>query len=114
MDGSLSLEPPVETGGEGWSAGSRPNQTRLGENVLDNLAIALALLLPLAGGFLFSVLMFHFCRRGKREAWLRAGREFPICPKCGYAMKGLTVARCPECGTEYTLDSLWLAQRDVE
>lgn len=32
-----------------------------------------------------------------------------LCPKCGYSMAGLTHARCPECGTEYTLDALLAA-----
>lgn len=29
------------------------------------------------------------------------------CPACGYNMTGLRQARCPECGTEYTLDELF-------
>lgn len=28
------------------------------------------------------------------------------CPKCGYNMTGLHQARCPECGTQFTLDEL--------
>lgn len=31
------------------------------------------------------------------------------CPKCTYDMRGLRDARCPECGTQYTLDELVLA-----
>lgn len=31
------------------------------------------------------------------------------CPKCGYDLKGLAMARCPECGTEFTLDELFAA-----
>lgn len=41
-----------------------------------------------------------------------ADRVFP-CPKCGYDLKGLAMARCPECGTEFTLDELfatWVGQ----
>lgn len=34
-----------------------------------------------------------------------------ICPKCGYALVGLTTARCPECGEQYTLDQLFLLQQ---
>lgn len=30
------------------------------------------------------------------------------CPACGYNMRGLTEARCPECGAEFTLDQLKL------
>jgi hypothetical protein len=32
------------------------------------------------------------------------------CLKCGYSMRGLSEARCPECGTRYTLDELLAAQ----
>ena len=48
---------------------------------------------------------------------LKRNRDGPdrviACPKCGYDLKGLTMARCPECGTEYTLDELfgaWVGQ----
>ncbi len=48
---------------------------------------------------------------------LRRERDGPglviPCPKCEYDLKGLAVARCPECGTEFTLDELfatWVAQ----
>jgi hypothetical protein len=38
------------------------------------------------------------------------------CPRCGYNMKGLCEARCPECGTRYTLDELMgmLAERSAD
>ncbi|NLF31561.1 MAG: hypothetical protein GX591_11830 [Planctomycetes bacterium] len=32
-----------------------------------------------------------------------------LCPMCGYDMRGLLQARCPECGAEYTLDALLTA-----
>jgi hypothetical protein len=35
----------------------------------------------------------------------------PVCLQCGYSMKGLSEARCPECGRQYTLDELLAAQR---
>ena len=28
------------------------------------------------------------------------------CPKCEYNMRGLTEAKCPECGEQFTLDQL--------
>jgi uncharacterized paraquat-inducible protein A len=31
------------------------------------------------------------------------------CPNCTYNMTGLSAARCPECGTEYTLEALLAA-----
>lgn len=37
----------------------------------------------------------------------------PHCPSCGYLLKGLRATRCPECGTEPTLDELWAAQTGV-
>lgn len=30
-------------------------------------------------------------------AWFLKDREYP-CPRCGYSLKGLTSAKCPECG----------------
>ncbi len=35
------------------------------------------------------------------------GRVPLACPRCDYDMRGLNQARCPECGTEYTLDGLF-------
>jgi len=35
----------------------------------------------------------------------------PVCLQCGYNMKGLREARCPECGRTYTLDELLAGQR---
>ncbi|MEK6798228.1 MAG: hypothetical protein AABZ12_04625 [Planctomycetota bacterium] len=31
----------------------------------------------------------------------------PHCLGCGYSLSGLSATRCPECGTEPTLDELW-------
>jgi hypothetical protein len=33
-----------------------------------------------------------------------------VCPKCGYNLTGLQGTRCPECGTQYTLDELLASQ----
>ena len=33
------------------------------------------------------------------------------CPTCGYNLTGLTEARCPECGSKFTLDELLAAQQ---
>jgi hypothetical protein len=33
-----------------------------------------------------------------------------VCPKCGYSLTGLTEARCPECGAQYTLSELLASQ----
>lgn len=33
-----------------------------------------------------------------------------LCPLCGYDLRGLSAARCPECGTVFTLEELAAAQ----
>jgi len=33
-----------------------------------------------------------------------------VCPHCGYNLTGLQGTRCPECGTQYTLDELLIGQ----
>lgn len=33
-----------------------------------------------------------------------------FCPNCEYDLTGLSEARCPECGTQYTLNELWQQQ----
>jgi hypothetical protein len=33
----------------------------------------------------------------------------PFCPRCDYNLRGLSEARCPECGERFTLEQLWSA-----
>ena len=35
------------------------------------------------------------------------------CPSCGYSMRGLMQARCPECGSTYTLEALVTANTEA-
>jgi hypothetical protein len=46
--------------------------------------------------------------RTERAERLRSGRnrQALVCPNCGYNLTGLTTARCPECGAQYTVDEL--------
>ncbi|MDB5294009.1 MAG: hypothetical protein JWL69_5250 [Phycisphaerales bacterium] len=37
-------------------------------------------------------------------------RDDVVCPNCEYNLTGLTSTRCPECGTQFTLDELMAAQ----
>jgi uncharacterized paraquat-inducible protein A len=47
----------------------------------------------------------------ERAARMKGTSKFAIvCPKCGYNLTGLQSTRCPECGTQYTLDELLMAQ----
>ncbi|MEK6799431.1 MAG: hypothetical protein AABZ12_10730 [Planctomycetota bacterium] len=46
-------------------------------------------------------------RDGYVKGWRKARERPPVCPKCGYSLRGLTHCRCPECGTEYELEELW-------
>lgn len=43
----------------------------------------------------------------ERRLRLQAGSTGKLpCPQCGYDLTGLHEARCPECGTQYTLNEL--------
>lgn len=42
-----------------------------------------------------------------------AGHAVPHCPGCDYPLIGLTHTRCPECGSEPTLEELWREQAEV-
>ena len=44
----------------------------------------------------------------RRRRCVKAGDPLS-CPSCGYDMRGLHQATCPECGTQYTLDELLIA-----
>lgn len=39
------------------------------------------------------------------------GIDAVACPTCGYNLTGLREARCPECGSQFTLDQLYLSMR---
>jgi hypothetical protein len=42
----------------------------------------------------------------RRQRLQGTGSEVVVCPKCSYNMAGLGEARCPECGSRFTLDQL--------
>ena len=50
---------------------------------------------------------FMVWRNGYVRGWQAARTTPPTCPLCGYNLSGLKIARCPECGTEYTIDALF-------
>lgn len=45
-----------------------------------------------------------------RRLWTDAAAPI-ACPLCGYSLAGLREARCPECGSQFTLDQLLASQR---
>lgn len=59
---------------------------------------------------LATVLIWRETPAERIERLSLAGREAVSCPVCGYNMTGLSEARCPECGTRFTLDQLVIAQ----
>jgi hypothetical protein len=46
----------------------------------------------------------------ERAARLRGVRDAIVCPNCGYNLTGLAGTRCPECGSQYTIDELLAEQ----
>lgn len=60
--------------------------------------LRLPLWVPLAGLSVYAVLqLIGWHRRRIVAQWAISGR----CIKCGYSLYGLTVNRCPECGTKF-------------
>lgn len=64
----------------------------------------------LFGGGIWILLSTWFWRQTPEERVAAArsttSHEPIACPICGYDLAGLYEARCPECGTRYTLDEL--------
>ena len=59
----------------------------------------------------FSVLIWRETPAERAERIRRAAGDVLFCPKCSYNMTGLYESRCPECGSKYTLDQLFAAQK---
>lgn len=52
-----------------------------------------------------------WCENGseRRDRLARLDISVIACPTCGYNLTGLHEARCPECGSQFTLDQLYAA-----
>lgn len=64
-----------------------------------------------------TVLIWRETARERMERLTRTNPNVIVCPVCGYNLTGLHEARCPECGSRFTLDRLLAAQpvpEDVE
>jgi len=58
-----------------------------------------------------TVLIWRETPAERAERIRQAAPDVLSCPKCGYNMTGLHEARCPECGSRFTLDQLVAAQK---
>ncbi len=59
---------------------------------------------------LATVLVWRETPQERVQRLTASGTDFICCPVCGYNMTGLREARCPECGSRFTLDQLLTAQ----
>ncbi len=72
----------------------------------DLVSMGIALLVILTVSVTISAVWLLW-RNGYERGW-RAARDIPpTCPNCGYNLTGLTACRCPECGKQFTLETLW-------
>ena len=77
----------------------------------DGLMEVVLLLLPVIGwGVWMAATISYWPMRSRAIATDDLG---PRCLGCGYSLRGLRATRCPECGSEPTLDELWAATTGV-
>lgn len=58
-----------------------------------------------------TVLLWRETPAERAERIRRSASDVLFCPRCGYNMTGLQLARCPECGAQFTLNELFAAQQ---
>jgi hypothetical protein len=58
-----------------------------------------------------TILLWRETALERAERIRQSASDVLFCPRCGYNMTGLHMARCPECGAQYTLNQLFAAQR---
>lgn len=74
----------------------------------------------MGGGFppivwvLATVLLWRETTEERIARITAAGTDAVLCPNCGYNLTGLHEARCPECGSSFTLDQLLNAHHDQD
>jgi DNA-directed RNA polymerase subunit RPC12/RpoP len=63
-----------------------------------------------------AVAVFIWCETPAEPAERIEGssKSAVACPTCGYNLTGLSEARCPECGTRFTLDELLALQPNAD
>jgi hypothetical protein len=78
----------------------------------EELAIFLSGVLAMLAWLVCTVLLWRETAEERATRVRQAAGDVLFCPKCGYNMTGLYEGRCPECGSRYTLDQLYAAQRE--
>ncbi len=58
-----------------------------------------------------TILLWKETALERAERIRQSASDVLFCPRCGYNMTGLHLARCPECGAQYTLNQLFAAQQ---
>lgn len=66
--------------------------------------------LPPIAWVLATVLIWRETPEERMARITAAGTDTVLCPNCGYNMTGLREARCPECGSVFTIDQLLSGQ----
>ncbi|HEY2584665.1 MAG TPA: hypothetical protein VGI81_02745 [Tepidisphaeraceae bacterium] len=61
-----------------------------------------------------TVLLWRETAAERAQRLTASSRSTVACPTCGYNLTGLSEARCPECGSRFTLDELIALQPKAE
>ena len=72
--------------------------------------IILAGIIAIPIWLLITLLLWRETSAERAERLRQSTGKTLFCPSCGYNMTGLYEARCPECGSQYTLDQLLAGQ----
>ena len=77
---------------------------------VDDFAVFLGTAVAPLVWLICTVLIWRETPAERRERLRASGRDNVVCPTCGYTLTGLTATRCPECGSQFTLDELLASQ----
>ena len=58
-----------------------------------------------------TALVWRETKTERRRSLKMQGLSALVCPTCGYNLMGLGESKCPECGSRFTLDQLYAAQK---
>jgi hypothetical protein len=76
----------------------------INEDDIEFIVFIASLISPLL--WVFATILIWRETAAERAARLSQTASGIVCPTCGYNLTGLTGTRCPECGTQFTLDQL--------